>query len=62
VGTKVVVLPQSSRHAPVAQIERTAPAARTATPGRVVAIVPVSAAPAARVSARSEPGFAFGLH
>jgi lipoprotein-anchoring transpeptidase ErfK/SrfK len=62
VGTKVVVLPQSSRQAPVAQIERTAPAARAATPGRAVAIVPVPAGPAARVSTRSESGFAFGLH
>jgi hypothetical protein len=60
VGTKVVVLPQSSRHAPVAQIER--PAARAATPGRAVAVVPVAAGPAARVSTRSESGFAFGLH
>jgi hypothetical protein len=62
VGTKVVVLPQSSRHAPVAQIVRTAPAARAATPGRAVAVVPVSAGPAARVSTRSESSFAFGLH
>jgi lipoprotein-anchoring transpeptidase ErfK/SrfK len=63
VGTKVVVLPQSSRQAPVAQMERTSPAARVATPGRATAVIPVSApAPASRVSTRSESGFAFGLH
>jgi hypothetical protein len=63
VGTKVVVLPQSSRQAPVAQMERTSPTARVATPGRATAVIPVSApAPASRVSTRSESGFAFGLH
>jgi lipoprotein-anchoring transpeptidase ErfK/SrfK len=63
-GTKVVVLPQASHHqAPVAQIERTPPAARVAAPARAVAIIPVSTTGAApRVSTRSEPGFAFGLH
>jgi hypothetical protein len=60
VGTKVVVLPQSSRQA---QMERTSPAARVATPGRATAVISVSApAPASRVSTRSESGFAFGLH
>jgi lipoprotein-anchoring transpeptidase ErfK/SrfK len=63
VGTKVVVLPQSSRQAPVAQMQRTSPAARVATPGRATAVIPVSApAPTSRVSTRSESGFAFGLH
>jgi len=53
VGTKVVVLPQSSHQAPVA---------RAATASRAVAVIPTSSAPAARVSTRSESGFAFGLH
>jgi len=56
VGTKVVVLPQGPRQAqPAAAPANRAPAARAAP--RVEVIVPV-----ATVSARSDSGFAFGLH
>jgi lipoprotein-anchoring transpeptidase ErfK/SrfK len=61
-GTKVVVLPQTSHRAPVAQIEHTPQVTRVSARTRMEAIIPVSAAPEPATSVQPQSGFAFGLH
>jgi lipoprotein-anchoring transpeptidase ErfK/SrfK len=64
VGTKVVVLPQTARHAPPSA-PRTTRAPTTSAPIAYAPVAPSPApviAPLATTSTRSTSGFAFGLH
>jgi lipoprotein-anchoring transpeptidase ErfK/SrfK len=58
VGTKVVVLPQTARHAAPSPAHAT----RAPTTYAPTAYAPAAPAPVATASTRSESGFAFGLH